>query len=168
MEPETTIRTCRPVSVKAAELHRRESRLESLFLYSAAALLLMTAAVKVASAFGRAPILSLRDPLLEVPYRYLFCVAAALETAVAWRVLSRRGGCQGKAGWMVWIATLFAAYRIGLRLLGAGAPCRCLGNLTDALQISPHTADNLAEGILLYLLAGGCAILWRSWWRARH
>jgi len=43
-------------------------------------------------------------------------------------------------------------------------PCLCLGNLTTAIHVSPHTADNVMKGVLAYLLIGSYGILLHEWW----
>jgi len=52
------------------------------------------------------------------------------------------------------LATNFVVYRVGLWWIGWHRPCGCLGNLTDLLGISPHTADTIMKLVLAYLLAG--------------
>jgi hypothetical protein len=47
--------------------------------------------------------------------------------------------------------------------LGYHKPCHCLGNLTDALNISPAAADTSMEVLLAYLLLGSYAILIWLW-----
>jgi hypothetical protein len=41
--------------------------------------------------------------------------------------------------------------------------CPCLGNLTDALHITPQTADTAMKIILTYLLIGSYASLFWLW-----
>jgi hypothetical protein len=74
-----------------------------------------------------------------------------------------------KAGLLLWIASVFLVYRIGLWRVGFEGSCRCLGNVGDVFGISAETADWIAKGILLYLLVGsGAILLWhpRHWGRA--
>jgi hypothetical protein len=62
--------------------------------------------------------------------------------------------------WLIaWLATTFVVYRLGLWWIGWKKPCSCLGNLTDALHLSPQAADNLMEVILAYLLIGSHGLL---------
>jgi hypothetical protein len=46
-------------------------------------------------------------------------------------------------------------------------PCPCLGNLTDALHISPQTDNPLVKIILGYLLIGSYTTLFWLWWQIR-
>ena len=66
-------------------------------------------------------------------------------------------------GLVVWLATSFLVYRIGLVWVGYKKPCPCLGNLTDALHIPPQTADTAMKIILAYLLIGSYATLFWLW-----
>ena len=51
--------------------------------------------------------------------------------------------------------------------MGWHKPCGCLGNLTDALGISPETADTVAKVLLAYLLIGSYALLVWEWRKHR-
>jgi len=55
-------------------------------------------------------------------------------------------------------------YRLGLWWMHWHRPCSCLGNLTDALHISPQVADNVMKVLLAYLLIGSYGLLiWKRW-----
>jgi hypothetical protein len=54
-------------------------------------------------------------------------------------------------------------YRLGLWWMDWKKPCSCLGNLTDALHISPQTADNITKVLLAYLLIGSYGLLLWQW-----
>jgi hypothetical protein len=126
-----------------------------IFIRAAGAVLLVTALAKLVSALGEASILSKSDPLFYfISNRQLLFLAAILELLVgivAWRACD----CRVAGGLVAWIATLFAAYRTGLWLVGYHGTCNCLGHTTDALGISPQAADHFMVGILLYLLIVG-------------
>jgi hypothetical protein len=47
-------------------------------------------------------------------------------------------------------------------------PCNCLGNLTDALHISPQTADNIMKLLLAYLLIGSYGLMFWRWKQGRE
>jgi hypothetical protein len=66
-------------------------------------------------------------------------------------------------GLIAWLATSFVVYRLGLWWMEWRRPCGCLGNLTDALHISPQTAENITKVILAYLLIGSYSILFWQW-----
>jgi hypothetical protein len=70
-------------------------------------------------------------------------------------------------GLVAWLSTNFVFYRIGLVWVGWHKPCSCLGNLTDALHISPQTADTVMKIILAYLLIGSYASLFWLWRQKR-
>jgi hypothetical protein len=137
-----------------------------LFVYSAGAILLITFAAKLVSSFGHAAILQTRDPLTGWQFQDLFRIAAGIEMVVALTCFfSKR--VLFPAGLVAWLATSFLAYRICLMLVGYHRPCSCMGNLTDALHISPQTADTAMKIILAYLLIGSYGILFHQWWKNR-
>lgn len=64
---------------------------------------------------------------------------------------------------LAWMTTNFLLYRLGLWWLDWKRPCPCLGNLTDALGISPAMADTIGKGLLAYLLVVSYALLILDW-----
>jgi hypothetical protein len=73
-----------------------------------------------------------------------------------------------KLGLIAWLATSFVVYRLGLWWMGWKKPCGCLGNLTDALHLSPQAADSLMKVILAYLLIGSYGLLIWRWRQGRQ
>jgi len=69
---------------------------------------------------------------------------------------------------VAWLATNFVVYRLGLWWIGWHRPCGCLGNLTDLLRISPHTADTIMKLVLAYLLIGSYGLLIWQWIQNRR
>jgi Methylamine utilisation protein MauE len=138
-------------------------RYSKLFTATAGILLLLTGSAKFVSAFGAARILQEPDPVFSISFRLLFWDIGGIEVAVALVCLcSKRTWLS--AGLVAWLATSFVVYRIGLVVVGYHRTCSCMGNLTDALHISPQTADKAMKIILAYLLVGSYATL--SWlWR---
>lgn len=128
------------------------------FIYSAAMLLLITAASKIISARGNAHILLNTDPIFLISFRHLFYVVGLLEILVAFVCLYAVKVWM-RVALLAWLASGFAMYRIGLLWIGYHRPCPCLGNLTDALHISPDAADTAMKIILAYLLIGSYASL---------
>lgn len=70
-------------------------------------------------------------------------------------------------GLTAWLSTNFVLYRLGLWWMDWKSPCGCLGNLTDALHISPQTADNIMKVLLAYLLIGSYGLLIWNWRQGR-
>lgn len=139
----------------------RASRIR-IFLWSAGLLFLMTAVAKFVSSSGGARILQTPDPLLGLSFGTVFWIVGGIETFVAlFCFFGKRPALQ--TGLVAWLATNFVVYRIGLKWVGYHKPCGCLGNLTDALHISPETADTAMKVVLAYLLIGSYAIL--AWFR---
>jgi hypothetical protein len=141
------------------------TNLVKAFIVSAASLLLSTAAAKIFSAFGKSKILDVSDPIIMLPYKYVFLLVGTIELVIAFICLTKNQTLCIKTGLIAWIATGFLAYRIGLAFVIYQKPCSCLGALTDALFISPQTADFIMKIILAYLLVGSYAALF--WLRRR-
>jgi hypothetical protein len=136
------------------------------FLYSAAAVLLLTAAGKFISSAGSGKIFLAIDPLTGFQFGNLFRIVGCIEAAVALVcIISKR--IRLPAGLVAWLATSYVAYRLGLMWVGYHKPCSCLGNLTDALHIPPQTADTVMKIILAYLLIGSYATLFWLWRQKR-
>ena len=92
----------------------------------------------------------------------MFCIAGIIELAVAYICLFTKN-ISLQAGLVAVLSTNFLLYRFGLWLVGWHSPCLCLGNLTDALHISPETADTAMKIVLAYLLIGSYATLFWLW-----
>jgi len=136
------------------------------FTVSSGGLLLVTAAAKLISSSGTAEVLQLGDPLLVLPFKHVLWIVGVLELIVARACfIEKREWLQ--AGLIAWLATNFMLYRLGLLLIGYHKPCACLGNLIDALHVSPETADTAAKLILGYLLLGSYATLFWLWRQKR-
>lgn len=136
------------------------------FIYSAAAILLVTALAKFISSAGEAPILDRPDPILKFSYRHLFIIIGTIELVVVGICLFGRQAVY-KAGLLALLATCFWLYRFGLFLGHHGKPCACLGGLTDAVGISPAKADITMKIVLAYLLVGSYATLGWLWSQRR-
>lgn len=70
-------------------------------------------------------------------------------------------------GLIAWLSTNLLVYRVGLWWMDWHRPCSCLGNLTDALHISPQVADNIMKAVLAYLLIGSYGLLFWQWRNSR-
>jgi hypothetical protein len=70
-------------------------------------------------------------------------------------------------GLIAWLATNFVVYRLGLWWMEWKKPCSCVGNLTDALHLSPQLADSIMKVILAYLLIGSYGLLIWQWRQGR-
>lgn len=137
------------------------------FSFSAAVILAMTGLAKVWAALGEVKALATADPVVGVSFRHLMMAVGIAELAIAYVCLCTTA--YRLTAWLVaWLATNFLVYRIGLWWMGWKKPCSCLGNLTDALNISPTVADNIMKVVLAYLLIGSYGLLIWEWMRARR
>jgi hypothetical protein len=136
------------------------------FIPITAIILIITGAGKVWTAFGNAKLLTVADPIVGIEFKHLMLMAGVAELAIA--ALCLFAEAHRLATMLVaWMATNFLVYRIGLWWMGWHRPCSCLGNLTDALHISPTLADNIMKIVLAYLLIGSYGLLIWEWTR-RH
>jgi hypothetical protein len=137
----------------------------NLFVLMSGIILIVFGVAKVLSAFGKASLLGVQDPLVGIPFRDLLIGAGILEVAIGLHCFMTR-----KPQLAVFIIACFATnllvYRVCLWSIHWVSPCHCLGNLTDALNITPKTADIIVKAVLAYLLIGSYAsLLW--FWRQR-
>jgi hypothetical protein len=145
-------------------MNTTQLRLIRFFLYSAGALLLVTAAAKLVSAGGHAKVLFKQDPLLGLTFQQVFRIAGSVEVLVALVCLFGKRLVL-RVGAVAWLVTSFLLYRAGLLWIGYEKPCTCLGNLSDALHISPETVDIAMKVVLAYLIFGSylaSILLWKQ------
>jgi hypothetical protein len=130
-----------------------------LFRVSAGIILAITGMAKVVTVLaGHAKLFDVADPIIGVHFRYLMFGAGALELAVASVCFSNK--LQTLTLTLIaWLAISLLIYRVGIWGEGWHRPCSCLGNLTDAIHVSPQIADNIMKGVLAYLFIGSYGIL---------
>jgi hypothetical protein len=131
------------------------------FIRSSGVLLLLSAAAKIVSAAGSAPILGVPDPVLAIPFRHEFFLVGLIETFIgAYCLVGSRPFVQ--LGLIGWLATSFAVYRLGLLWLGVHI-CKCFGTLSDAFHMSTTTANVISLVLFAYLLLGSYTGVLRAW-----
>jgi hypothetical protein len=133
-----------------------------VYLKVAAFLLLVTGIAKIISIAGKAQILLYPDPIFGISFRLILGIAGAVELCIAFVCFCKMRP-ELPASLVAWLATSLFAYRFGLNWIHWERPCRCLGNLTDALHFSPETADLIMRVVLSYLFIGSYAILFLLW-----
>ena len=138
------------------------------YLKTIVILLVFTATAKLYSVFGHdhAKVLLMTDPLFGMHFWSLLILAAMLELAVA-SICVLVNSYLLRAFSVAWLASMFLLYRIGLHTMRWQKPCPCLGNFSDALHISPTTADYAMKIVLAYLLIGSYVILFHQWWKKK-
>jgi hypothetical protein len=137
------------------------------FGWSVGAILLLTGLAKISSSFGHPKILALADPILGIRFGTLLPLVGTVELVIASCCISTRVSSRLKAGLVAWLATTFLIYRVGLLCMDWHHPCPCLGNLTDAIHVSPQVAEYVMKSVLAYLFIGSYATLFRLWWQKR-
>ena len=137
-----------------------------VFVFSAGAILAITGIAKIWSGLGNSKFLAVVDPIIGIKFGQLMLVVGVAEIVIALVCFfSKRQTLV--LGLVAWMSTNFVVYRVGLWWMDWKKPCSCLGNLTDALHISPQTADNIMKVLLAYLLIGSYGLLIWQWRAAR-
>jgi hypothetical protein len=128
------------------------------FVVSCGAILFVTGVAKILSAFGKSQILEQHDPFFKISFRQLMVFVGSLELLVSalcfW--IRKPTTCLLL---IAWLSSNFLAYRIGLWWINYQKPCSCLGNLMDAVHLSPGLVNLGMKCILSYLLIGSNAML---------
>jgi|ERR1017187_709782 hypothetical protein len=132
------------------------------FNVTAGVILFITGAAKVWSAFGTVRILNYPDPIFDVSFGHLMFIVGIIELIISGLCLSNKFSRYATI-LVAFISTDFLVYRIGLWLADWSRPCRCLGDLTDALHISPQIASIALKVALVYLLIGSYFTLIAPW-----
>lgn len=132
------------------------------FVVSAGAILLVTGIAKVWSGLGNSKFLAVVDPIIGIKFGILMLVVGVAEIVIAAICFFSKRQTLA-LGLVAWMSTNFVVYRLGLWWMDWKKPCSCLGNLTDALHISPQTADNIMKVLLAYLLIGSYGLLIWQW-----
>jgi hypothetical protein len=135
-------------------------------LFSTGAILGITGIAKVWSGLGNSKFLAVADPIIGLKFGQLMLTVGMAEIAIAlFCFFSQRQTVA--LGLVAWMSTNFVVYRLGLWWMHWHRPCNCLGNLTDALHISPQAADNIMKVLLAYLLIGSYGLLLWQWKQQR-
>ena len=140
-----------------------QNAFETAFLCGAAVILTLTGLGKISGAFSNVRFLAIHDPVSGIQFRYLMIAVGAAEFGIAILCFFRQCRRLIAPTLIAWLATSFMIYRFGLWWSDWQRPCPCLGNITDALHISPHQADNITKVVLGYLIVGSYGLLFREW-----
>ena len=129
-------------------------------LFSSGVILGITGIAKVWSAFGTSKFLAVIDPIFAITFGQLMLLVGLAEIAIALVCFFSKRQTLA-LGLVAWMSTNLLVYRLGLWWMDWHRPCNCLGNLTDALHISPQIADNIMKVLLACLLIGSYGLLIR-------
>ncbi len=143
---------------------KQHFRCNIMFVKVAGTILAITGIAKVWSGFGNSKFLAVVDPIIGIKFGTLMLLVGVAEIAIALVCFFSKRQTLA-LGLVAWMSTNFVVYRLGLWWMDWKKPCSCLGNFTDALHISPQTADNIMKVLLAYLLIGSFGLLF---WRANH
>ncbi len=136
--------------------------LPSMFVLISGVILAITGVAKVWSGLGNSKFLTVVDPIIGIKFGQLMLAVGAAEIVIALVCFFSKRQTLA-LGLVAWMSTNFVVYRLGLWWMDWKKPCSCLGNLTDALHISPQTADNIMKLLLACLLIGSYSHLLSSY-----
>lgn len=128
------------------------------FLIAAGVILGITGFAKLFTVTGETTLLAVSDPIFGMPFGTLMVIVGLVELVIAGFCLFSSLNTLSTL-MVAWIASVFLAYRMGLRVVDWQRPCGCLGNLTDVLGMSPQAAEWLSVGLLGFLLIGSYTFL---------
>lgn len=132
------------------------------FTYSCGAILAITASAKLIGGSEDAQLLNYLDPIFKIPFSHLLLAVGILEIGIA--VICFFPSQLRAANYLVaWFSTSLLVYRLGTWYVHWHRPCGCLGGLTDAIHITPQTADMAMKIVLAYLLIGSYGSLFCLW-----
>lgn len=121
----------------------------------AAGALLFTGGAKILTSINELPFLVESDPVFAiVTTRQLLLFIGTIELLVASYTL-RRPREKFTYFLLLWLGLIFLGYRAAHWIVGAAAPCRCLGSLGSWLGLEPWVIDQLAIALLILLLLVG-------------
>jgi len=130
-----------------------------VFISSAGCILLLTGLAKIVSILGNAALLDEKDPIIGISFRHLMLLAGIIELAIAaicFLAITVKSHWNRLSAWLVvWFGLTVSGYRLCLVMIGYVRPCKCMGNLLDAIHLPPATVDILMKTLLGYLLIGG-------------
>ena len=136
------------------------------FVLSAGMLLLAAGLERFITAGCDSQVLTMTDPLPEIPVRYAVLCVGGVEVLVGlFCLFGRLVGIQALL--LAWLMTNWALYQAGLLFVGNNVRNTCLGALTDPLRLPHSVAASLGGWLPFYLLAGAYAVLVVTWIRHR-
>jgi hypothetical protein len=138
--------------------------LRKWFILTSGVILAITGVAKIWTGLGNSKFLTVVDPILGIKFGQLMLVVGLTEIVIALVCFFSKRQTLA-LGLVAWMSTNFVVYRLGLWWMNWKSPCGCLGNLTDALHISPQFADNIMKVLLGYLLLGSFGLLICQWRR---
>jgi len=138
-----------------------------LFICSAGGILLAAGLIRFAIAAGNSQVLALPDPMIGIPLRYAILVVGGIELVVALICLfGKKIGLQ--LGWLAWLATNYAIYRVGLLTMHYHPQATCIGSFTDPLHLTDGITGLIMGFLPFYVLAGSYAAMVWFWLEGRR
>jgi hypothetical protein len=129
------------------------------YFYSAAAILVLVALLKISSIQDSVRYFLLEDPVFAfLTNRQVISLSAILELGIA-MLLLKDARLVFKLTALLGLSSVLISYRIGLWWIDPQAPCKCYGRATDWLHIQPETADLAMKCILGYFVIGSLLVL---------
>jgi len=125
-----------------------------LFLGLSSVIFAVTAVAKVITIIqGESKLLTLPDPLFQMPTSWLMAGAAVTEVSLSLWIAMCRSPTQLKLKVVGLVAVLLSIYKCGILWLNA-KPCSCLGALVKWSPWLEAHRNEVTWGLLIFLLLG--------------
>lgn len=119
----------------------------------------LTAASKFITAAGGSVLLTVPDPVMPIPLRFLLILAASIETCIIVFLTRPKYSNFWKAASVAWLGGCFLIYKGLLWVRDAGHPCSCLGWLGKWLLLSERSLTIITTIFAAFFVLGGLAIM---------
>ncbi|MCS7017229.1 MAG: hypothetical protein NZM42_14075 [Gemmatales bacterium] len=138
-------------------------RLITTYFLSLAIVLCVTAVGKITTVLQNPKLIWETDSTLDLPKGVVLLGACVLEICVSIFLLFSKSA-RMKASLVLWLSTIFFAYRVARWLGNEDVPCSCTGALEVIVPGGPATADRAAIWVLGYMVAGSALLLGSHIW----
>ncbi len=129
------------------------SAIESIFVWSACSVFMLTAFAKLVSAFQHQGYLDLPDVLFGfLSTRQVFLLGTLVELSAVFAIIWS-STTAARLAILAWVGTVFLVYRTGVAWVQTPRmPCPCLGNVGTWLHLNPQVVGLTAKILLAYLV----------------
>jgi monofunctional biosynthetic peptidoglycan transglycosylase len=139
----------------------RASQVEKVYRFSVAGLLFLTGVAKLVSSVVAVDAFSNSDPVFDIPRALVWIFVGLMEFGVGVYLVRGEDHKVGH-GMIVWLATLFFAYRVTKMGIVPSEPCFCLGRVAERLPVKQETWDSATTWALVYMFLGSGLFLFSS------
>ncbi len=141
-------------------------RWTKIYIQFAGGFLLAAALERFLVAAQTDTVLSLSEPMLDIPIHDAVMIVGILELGVALVcLLGKRTGVQ--IGWLLWLMTNYFVYWTCLLVCHRYSQMTAIGSLTDPLRLAHGPAGLAVTFIPAFLFLGACLVLALPWMQSK-